>query len=923
MVNKCINIMTLLSVLMAGRCVAAISNDTLLKDARAYLEKGEIKSAVIQLKNLLQAAPEHAEARLMIGEAYLQLGNADSAVKEIERARDLNIGKEKWLVPLSRAYLLQGKPKLVLEKIHVDESLPEKIRGQLHALRGMAFTAIEQAQSAQESFNAALKSDPENSDALLGLAMLSLQKSRFDEAIDYVNQVIAKNDKKANAWVILGEIKRLQGDQQAALDAFSTAVELSPVDIRARLGRAIVYIGQGKLDAAQNDVNQARKIARDVPLALYLHGVIAFQNKNFEDAEDALLKATNLLPNHLPSQLLLGTIAYTQNKFESAERYLSQYTASVPNHLPAVKLLAATRMRQNHAAPAIEILKSVEDKAQNDAQFLALLGSAYMQNKQFDLGTDHLNRAAELAPDIAAIHAQLALGHIASGKMDEAIGNLKHAVDLGQGLVQADIMLVLALTQQKKYDEAIIAARRLSEKMPSDPMSDNLIGMAYMARGDFQNAQAHWQNALKINPNYFLAALNLAQLEAKRDHWSAASERYRTVLEQNAGNLAAHIGLAQIAEKQKDYAQMVDWLEKARDKNPKSLEPALMLSRYYLAQGKTLPALNVARAAQSNNPDNPLALENLGFAQLSANQGANAAITFKRLIGEDAGNPHFHYLLGQALYRVGNKRDAIAEWNEALRLKADYVPAAVAQAEVALKDRQYGEVIKLAREIQLMQPKASIGLQLEGDARFAQKQFKQAHQSYEKAYQIDKTSPLVRRLFQTKRELADNAAALEILNKWLEKNSEDVESWLALALACQQDGKKKEAIEAYEKITTLMPDNLLVNNNLAWLYQEAGDNRAAQLAEKILTLTENNPEVLDTAGWIFLSTGKVDRGLVILQQAAILAPNVPQIRMHLAEGLSRSGRKEEARKELNRLLSEKKNFTERARAEAMLDTISP
>jgi putative PEP-CTERM system TPR-repeat lipoprotein len=913
--------MAVLMFLAGTNGAAAVLDDELLRDARAFLDKGEAKAAVIQLKNLLQTSPGNAVARLMIGEAYLKLGDAPSAIKEFEKARDLNVGAEKWLVPLSQAYLLQGKPKAVLEKIQVVDSLPEKTRAEILVARGLAYTALEQAGPARESFQSALKLDAENSDALLGLGMLELRKSQFGTAIEYASRSLAKNGKNGNAWVMLGEANRLNGDRRAAIDAFATAIQLSPANIRARLGRAIAYIAQRELDDAQEDIDQARKIAGDVPLALYLHGLVAFQNKELQEAEDALIKATNLLPNHLPSLLLLGTIAYSQNRFESADNYLSRFTASVPRHLPAVKLLAATRMKQHLPARAIELLKTMEHEAQSDAQFLALMGSAYMQNKQFELGTDYLNRAAGLAPEVAAIQAQLAMSHIVSGRMEEAVDSLRHAVDLGQGLVQADMMLVLALTKQKKYDAAISAAIKMSEKMPRDPLPHNLMGTAYMAKGDVDNAKFHWHEALKIDPNYYSAGLNLAHLELQLNNLEAASERYQSVLKQNPENLAAHIGLSQIAEKRKDYPKMVEWLEKARDRNPKSLQPALSLSRYYLAQGKSLQALEIARTAASHDPDNPLALENLGVAQLHANQEASAVGTLKRLIDTAPNVPQAHHLLGQALYAVGDKREATVQWDRALTLKPDYLPAAVAKTEVALEDRNYPEAVKLARELQARHPHDSIGLQLEGDAQFAQKQFRQADRSYAKAYQSARSSALARRLFQTKRELGDSEAAFDILKNWLEDNNDDFESWLMLALLYQQTGKKKEAIEAYERTIKLMPDNLLVTNNLAWLYQEAGDPRAPELAEKILTLTDSNPEVLDTAGWILLYNGKVDRGLFILQHAAVLAPNVPQIRIHLAEALSKSGRKDDARKELSRLLSEKKDFPERSRAQALLDAM--
>ena len=128
-------------------------------------------------------------------------------------------------------------------------------------------------------------------------------------------------------------------------DGRFTALDLQPLDIRARLGRATAYLASNKADEAQKDINEVRKSAGEVPLALYLEAVIAFQKGALQEAEDALVKVTGALPDHLPSRLLLGVVAYRQGKYESAENNLAQYVRTFPEQLPAAKLLAATQMK--------------------------------------------------------------------------------------------------------------------------------------------------------------------------------------------------------------------------------------------------------------------------------------------------------------------------------------------------------------------------------------------------------------------------------------------------------------------------------------------------------------------------------------------------------------------------------------------------
>lgn len=909
--------LTLLA-LLGGANQAMAVDENLLEQAKAYIGKGEAKAAVIELKNFLQKNPEHAEARVLLGETYMNLGDGPNAARAFEKAQELGAPKDKWIVPLGRAYLLQNDTKTLLDKLKADESLQPPLRAQVEGLRGSAYLVKNDLDKAKQSFNAAIQLDPGASEALLGMALLEAQQKHFKEAVDYATRVVSKNDKNANAWIIIGEAKRLNNDVPGAVDAFSKALEAQPYDVRARLGRATANLSQNKADDAAKDVADIRKMAGDVPMALYLESVIDFQNGRLQEAEDLLVKASNAMPEHLPSKLLLGTIAFQQGEYEAAEKDLALFVAKVPGHLPAVKLLASTRLKLQRPKDAIQVLKAAEPLAKDDAQLLSLLGGAYQQAKEFELSNEYLTRAAQLDPKAASIKAQLGLGQVAAGNLDQGIADLKAAVSLDPNLLQADMMLTLALIQQKKFDEAIAAATQMKDKLKDDPMPINLLGAAYLAKGDQAKAEELWKAALKLKPDYTPAALNLAKLEQIRNNPDGAAKQFQQMLERDPKNLSALIGLAQIEEAKKNYDKMEAYLIQARDSNPKSPEPALILSRLYVQQGRPLRALEVARDAVSSNPDNVQAMQNLGIVQLANDQAASAAGTFRKLMNLVPENPDYHQDYARALFKAGDKATAAQEWRNLIKDKPEYWSAYLALAEYDILEGKFDEALKLAGDIKAKQPKSSVGAQLEGDVEFAQKQYKKALAAYEQASKINNNAGLARRIYQCNRLLENDKAAFEGLAQWTQANPSDLESLLVLAMGYQDKGKAKESIGAYEKALALKPDNLVVQNNLAWLYQEQGDKRALPMAEKLLSSSENNPEIMDTVGWIYMQNGRADKGLTLLQDAAVHAPQQTQIRLHVAEALAKTGRKDEARKEVEQLLKEHKEFPERKQAEELL-----
>jgi putative PEP-CTERM system TPR-repeat lipoprotein len=892
-----------------------------LQAAKQYMDKNEVKSAVIELKNLLQGAPENAEARLLLGEAYVRLADGASAVKELEKARDLKLPKDRWITVLAQAYLLQGQTQPLLDQLQPDPQLPKPVNAKLLAYRGMAeLTMKDKLESARESFNQALQNDPDNVEALLGFAMLEMGRQQFKSAGDYAVQATAKGPKNGQAWTLLGEVKQALGENPAALDAYTHAVTLQGANVKARLGRAAVYIAMGNLVEARKDVEIVKKIAGELPLALYTEGVIDFQSKKLDEAKEALTKVNTRTPDHLPTTFLLGAIAYQKNELEQAEFFLSKVVAAVPGNLSAIKLLAATRLKRGSPAEAISLLQPWAEKEKKDAQLYAILGSAYLKNKQYDQGISYLGKAAEIAPDMASVRAELGLGKIAAGKMDQGIEDLRAAGGIDPNLMEADATIVMALVQQKKFDEAIAEATKLKAKRKDDPLADNLLGAAYLAKGDAEHARQSWESALAIKPDYTPASLNLGKLAMSQNKPDDAAKEYEKILKHDEKNLSALIGLAQVAEFKKDYAKMASLLEDARQKNPKEPRAAIMLTRYYLAQGKMNQALAVASDAAGNNPDNLAALQNLGMAQMGAGQASNAAASYRQVLAKQPGNPELHHQLAQALYKLGDKAGAVKEWDEALKLGPEYIPPMLAKAELAMQDKRYGDVLKIADTIKQKYPKSPLGFQLEGDVLLIQKQADKSVDAYAKAYQMSPSSYLARRLFTARIESRQEQAAFSGMRQWLEKAGQDSESWGMLATALQERGQIKEAVAAYEKSYEIHPDNLVLQNNLAWLYQQLGDKRALVFADKLSSAPgiEAKPEVLDTVGWIFLNHGKEEKGLILLQQAALLDARNGQLRYHVAAALAKTGKPDEAKKELERLLKENKSFPDRAAAEELL-----
>ena len=98
---------------VVGRTVLVSGN--YLEDAKAQMEAGDIGAAIIQLKNAVQDNPQDGEARYLLGQLYLRIGEFGGAEKELRAAVTSGVEEKRVVVLLAESYLRQRKYQTILD----------------------------------------------------------------------------------------------------------------------------------------------------------------------------------------------------------------------------------------------------------------------------------------------------------------------------------------------------------------------------------------------------------------------------------------------------------------------------------------------------------------------------------------------------------------------------------------------------------------------------------------------------------------------------------------------------------------------------------------------------------------------------------------------------------------------------------------
>jgi putative PEP-CTERM system TPR-repeat lipoprotein len=911
-------VIALLLGLSAAVQWAAAADDPVDR-ARVFFEKGDLRSAGIELKNALQGDPGNADARLLLGEMYLKLGNGAAAEKEIRRAQELGIPPSRWRVPLVKALILQGNFADALARLEGAVDLPPEEQAGIWAQRGYAQFGLGRADQAKESFDTALRLNPDEGTATIGLIRLALEAGDDARAAQLADERLARHPDDVDGLLIRSEILRKAGNTEEAAKGFARVIEIDPGNLRGFLGHATTMIGLQRYDEALKDLDAAEAVQPDVPMSEYLRGVIDFQNRQWDRAGEHLQKVLAAVPNHLQSKLILGVIRYAKNDFEIADEYLGTVVNAMPDNIQARKVLGATRIKMREPDKAVQAL--LPAAGTDDPQLLALLGSAYLLQGDRERGQAWLNRAVELAPDVAALRTQLALSLLAAGQADKAVAELQSAVDLGQDILQADVLLVLAHLKNGRIDEAIKASMNLEQRKPDNPISFNLTGLALLAKGDRKGAADRFNKALVVDPGFITAEINLARIDVASNELDVAAERYKRVLSQTPKHLDAMLGLAALAERRGDKDELVRWLEAAQDANPTATQPGLLLSRFYMTRGDYFKALTIAGDLASRLPGNASAQQMLARAQTLAGQVPNAIRTLDQLAAANPKDPQLPYLAGGAHWKGGNHQAAAESFRKAIALKPDFVDAQVALASVLLDASQYEPALDVAKGLQRDLPKSPLGFRIEGTILTQAGRHAEAISPLEQAVKLADDGDITRQLANAYTKVGRPRDAIKRLDDWLKTHGDDRPTMALLAIVYQADGQDTAALKLYERLYEGDKTSEALLNNMAWLYHKTGDPRAQEVARQAYEAAPNRPEIADTYGWILFNAGQREKGLSILQQAYLAYPTQAEIGYHVAVAMSAVGRNEEAVKILRKLLRDNPNMPQLEESKALLQKL--
>jgi len=767
--------------------------------------------------------------------AAVQLG---SALPQSPKSGTTQTSRE--VSPLQSAQQLIQQGQLELARQIVQAQVRSNHgSAEAYNLLGIIYTSEKRYAEANDAFQEALKLAPDSKTTHNNLGNLYVAEEKLDLAEKEFRSVLKSSPSNRDANYNLGLLLLAKGSPLQSVEYFE---RVRPQTVETRFNLIRAYLASGKTTEALQ-VAQQLSISNknDVQLHFTL-GVLLASAKQYKQAAIELERANALKPETFEILHNLGQAYLRARDYAKAEVSLKRALKLKPSSVETQYLLAQTYSDESRPLDALELLVQAHKLAPENTDIIFLMARVSMSQNYFEDAIPLLESGLKIAPQRADLHAALGESYFMSGKAEKAIEEFK---------------VLIALEPSAR--------------------SYTFLGLSYRHLGRFEEAVKYFQDGLKLDPHNAACLFNLGYIEERQGNTARADQLFQEALRSNPDFSEALLELANLRITQKKYTEAADVLRryvKVSHDAATGYYKLAMVERNLHQMEAAKRDLNVFQTLSKNSAGGPYPYQHLfdyldNRSKLSPQAKTELDVTaLMDQIQKHPGQTQDLYLLAETYLKLGNLSDARKTIEQLDQLSADDYRTQTGIGVLLARYRMYDDAIRHFQTALRANPDSDdVKFDL-ADAYFRKGLYEEAlgaAQRVSAAGQRD--DAYLALLGDILSHLGETAKALEIFRSAIERSPDNDQHYLSLTLVQLRANDVNAAEQTLQSGLRRIPGSGKIIWGLGLISVLHGNSdQAAERLERAVDLLPEWAGSYSTLGVFYYQTGQIEKAREVLNR---------------------------------------------------------
>ena len=370
---------------------------------RAHVARGEWEQARQQFTQAIQQRPDYLPAHLALAQLQVMRSEYDGALKSV--AEILTIDRKNGPARMIEAAALLGQKRYAEARALLEAvKLANPNAPDVDFSMGMVAMKEGKLDIAEQIFRRAYAANPKDMRGLVGLVETLASENHYDQAIQFMQAEIARNPKRQDLQMALGNVAVRAGNFDLAVHEFQTV--LGELDKNSK-SRGEVYFRMGVTMRKKGDLNGAIMALSKAKDLMPDHSMVieelalALQSANrMPEARQSYELAVKLDPQN---GFALNNLAFLMAEngggdLDQALTYAQRAKMVLPNLNEVSDTMGWIYLKKNMSDNAMEIFQGLVNKTPDNSTFRFHLAMAYAQKGDKPRAIKELQQALRSAP---------------------------------------------------------------------------------------------------------------------------------------------------------------------------------------------------------------------------------------------------------------------------------------------------------------------------------------------------------------------------------------------------------------------------------------------------------------------------------------------------------------------------------------------